>query len=109
MPCAAACSAKLEIPAASSLVASPSQVPKLSLMTSAKLLSMMYNSDKSTPSVVMVDWETTSATHAVGATDPAQVVSKTASLSSSPPRSPGSGPFRMTCADSAWSKVQKWK
>src|SRR5580704_19258422 len=96
MPCAAACSAKAETPSASPLRLPASQVLKLTVITSARLFSMMYTSDKSIPSVVLVDAETTRSTVALGATAPDQVESRVASSSSPPPKSPGSGPSRTT-------------
>ena len=67
---------------------------KLSVITSHWLWSMMYTSERSTPSVVLVEAETIKLTNALGGAIAAdQVVSKVASASSSPPKSPGSGPF----------------
>src|SRR5208282_1860948 len=64
-------------------------------------------SERSTPSVVSVDWETTNWTAAPGATAPAQLESKTASTSSLPPRLPGSGPSRMTFTEPPTSKMER--
>ena len=48
------------------------------------------------PSVVVVEDETIRSILLSGASAPAQLISSTASASSPPPRSPGSGPFNMT-------------
>ena len=53
----------------------------------------MYNSERSTPSVLLVLPETTNSTDASGASALDQVVSSVASASSPPPALPGSGPF----------------
>ena len=72
--------------------------PKLVLITSVRLLLTMYCAERSTPSVLPVDAETTNLTLAPFATPPDHSQSRSASPSSSDPRSPGSVPFTMTCA-----------
>src|SRR3954469_12104715 len=62
-------------------------------MISARLLLMIYASERSTPSAAFVDRETTTLIVAFGATAPDQDASSTTSSSSPPPRSPGSMPF----------------
>src|SRR5215469_7043987 len=80
MPCAAACSASALMPARSACVVPASQLLKLSVMMSPRLLSTMYSSDRSTPSVVSVVAETTSRIFAPCATAPDQVVSRKARM-----------------------------
>ena len=70
-------------------------MPKLSVITSAILFSRMKTSERSIPSAVLVEAETTKSGRAPGATAPDQVESSVASASWALPRSPGSGPFRM--------------
>ena len=70
-----------------------SHAPKLSVITSVRLLSMMYSSDRSTPSVVLVEAETTKLIVALVAMAPDQVTSSVASTCSPRLKNPGSGPF----------------
>src|ERR1700733_7298274 len=70
MPCAAACSANPFVKASCASEASNSQLPKLSVMMSARLFSTMYSSDRSTPSVLLVVAETTKSTLAPAAIAP---------------------------------------
>src|SRR3984893_9037905 len=79
IPSAAACDASDETVFASVCVNCASQDPKLSVITSARLLSMIYISDKSTPSAVFVVFETTNFTAAPGAIAEDHSLSKSAS------------------------------
>src|SRR5258708_25345974 len=62
IPCAADCSASPEANANCALEAKSSQLLKLSVMISLRLLSTMYSSERSMPSVVLVEPETTKST-----------------------------------------------
>ena len=74
-----------------------SQSPKLSLITGARLLFTMYTAERSTPSVVSVDSETTRLIFAFLATAPDHSTSISASASSYALGIPGSVPSRVTC------------
>src|SRR5947209_6422584 len=73
-----------------------SHSPKLVLITLARLLFTMYCAERSTPSVEVVEAETTNSMVAFFATAPDHSTSRSASVSSFPPRSPGSVPFTRT-------------
>src|SRR3984957_18510039 len=73
-----------------------SQEPKLVLITGAKFLLTMYCAERSTPSLAVVDAETTKVTAALGATAPDHDTSSTASSSSSDEKIPGFGPLTST-------------
>src|SRR4030067_741664 len=96
MPCAAACDQRLLKKAFSAVPIADSHAPKLVLMIGATLLLTMYCADRSTPSVGGVGFEVTYLMVAPLATAPDHSTSRSASLSSKPPRSPGSVPFTIT-------------
>src|ERR1700674_1041828 len=98
MPSAAACSHKLFSNWFPVVPRAASQLPKLSLITAARLLSTMYRAERSMPSLafdvgVSV---TTSLIVALGATAPDHSTSRSASVSSPVETIPGAGPFSTT-------------
>src|ERR1039458_10677830 len=70
-----------------------SQHPKLVLMTAARLWLTMYCAERSTPSELWVDAETTKSMVAWGATAPDHCTSRSASANSSAEIIPGSEPL----------------
>jgi hypothetical protein len=74
-------------------------------MTSARLWSTMYWAERSTPSVLSVDAETTNLTVAALAIAPDHSQSRSASPSSSAPWSPGSVPLTTTWGGLAGSTI----
>src|ERR1700689_5638265 len=75
---------------------SDSQEPKLVLITGARFRRTIYWAERSTPSLAVVDAETTKVTAALGATAPDHDTSRTASSSSSVEKIPGFGPLTST-------------
>src|SRR5450432_3404456 len=92
IPCAAACCQRLLKNAFSAAPRKASQAPKLTVIMGARLLSIMYADERSTPSVVAVEALTTTSIFAFGAIAPAHSVSSEASTESPEPLKPGSGP-----------------
>src|SRR5579862_7383072 len=97
MPSTAACSQRLLRKVLPAEPSHASQRPKLVLMTGARFLSTIYCAERSTPSVVLVDLETTNLIVAFRAIAPDHSTSRSASVSSFSSNMPGSGPLRITC------------
>src|SRR5947209_7724539 len=111
IPCDAACAHKAFQKALPVEVSALSHRLKLVLMTLAMLLLTMYCAERSTPSLPPgMEAETTNLMVAFLATAPDHSTSRSASVSSFPPRSPGSAPFTIITGSLAGrpKKVRKY-
>src|SRR6516165_4368077 len=73
-----------------------SHSPKLKLITGARLWFTMYCEESATPSLLLVDADTTNFTEALRAAAPAHSTSSVVSPCSPPDITPGSVPFTIT-------------
>src|SRR4029077_6037988 len=101
MPCAAACCHRLLRKLFPEEPSHASQRTKLVLMTGARLWLTIYCAERSTPSLELVDFETTNLIVAFLATAPDHSTSRSASVSSPELKIPGSAPLTMICGSLA--------